>query len=209
MPSPSSELHIAEQWYNKTALPELLGVPATRVDGNRLYRTLDALLPEKGRVGNQLKNRLGELFSPEYDLLLYDITSAYFEGQCEANPLNQRGYSRDKRSDWKQVCTGLAVPRCGMPIGYDVFAGNTAEVTTVEEIVGKMEQRYGKSARVWVMDRGMISEDNLAFLRAGDRRYIVGTKTSCQKPHKTALRVANWGSWARRMYAARKLDHRS
>ena len=167
---PSSELHIAEQWYGKTALPELLGVPADRVDDNRLYRGLDALLPHKEALEVHLKNRLGELFKLEYDLLLYDITSTFFEGQAKANPLAQRGYSRDQRSDCKQVCIGLVVSRCGMPLGYEVFAGNTADVTTVREIVDKMEKRYGKSDRVWVMDRGMVSESNLAFLREGGRR---------------------------------------
>lgn len=189
---PSSELHIAEQWYGKTALPELLGVPAKRVDDNRLYRTLDALLPHKEALEIHLKNRLGELFSLEYDLLLYDVTSTYFEGQCGANPLAQRGYSRDQRSDCKQVCIALVVSRCGMPIGYEVFAGNTADVTTVEEIVGKMEDRYGKSDRIWVMDRGMVSENNLAFLRAGKRRYIVGTPKSMLKKFEQQILKEDW-----------------
>ena len=131
---PSSELHIAEQWYPKTALPELLGVPVDRVDDNRLYRALDELLPHKEELEAHLKDRLGELFALEYDLLLYDVTSTFFEGQA-ANPLAQRGYSRDQRSDCKQVCIGLVVSRCGMPLGYEVFAGNTADVTTVEQIV--------------------------------------------------------------------------
>ena len=122
---PSSELHIAEQWYDKTALAELLGVPADRVDDNRLYRGLDALLPHKEALEVHLKQRLGELFDLEYDLLLYDVTSTFFEGQAEANPLAQRGYSRDQRSDCKQVCIGLVVSRCGMPLGYEVFAEQT------------------------------------------------------------------------------------
>ena len=190
--NPSSELHIAEQWYGKTALPELLGVPAERVDDNRLYRTLDALLPHKEALEIHLKNRLGELFALDYDLLLYDVTSTYFEGQCQANPLAQRGYSRDQRSDCKQVCIALVVSRCGMPVGYEVFAGNTADVTTVEEIVGKMEQRYGKSDRIWVMDRGMVSESNLAFLRAGERRYIVGTPKSMLKKFEQQILKDDW-----------------
>jgi transposase len=190
--NPSSELHIAEQWYDKTALPELLGIPSERVDDNRLYRTLDALLPHKEALEIHLKNRLGELFALEYDLLLYDVTSTFFEGQCEANPLAQRGYSRDQRSDCKQVCIALVVSRCGMPVGYEVFAGNTADVTTVEEIVGKMEQRYGKSDRIWVMDRGMVSESNLEFLRAGGRRYIVGTPKSMLKQFEQQILKEDW-----------------
>ncbi len=172
--------------------PELLGVPESRVDDNRLYRALDVLLPHKEELEKHLKNRLGELFSLEYDLLLYDITSTYFEGQAAANSLAQRGYSRDQRSDCKQVCIGLVVSRCGMPLGYEVFAGNTADVTTVQQIVETMEERYGKSDRVWVMDRGMVSEDNLQFLRSGNRRYIVGTPKSMLKQFEQQLLDENW-----------------
>lgn len=191
---PSSELHIAERWYGSTALPELLGVPAARVDDNRLYRGLDVLLPLKESLEVYLKNRLGELFTLEYDLLLYDVTSTFFEGQAEANPLARRGYSRDKRSDCKQVCIGLVVSRCGMPLGYEVFAGNTSDVTTVKQIVDQMEQRYGKSERVWVMDRGMVSEENLEFLRVSGRRYIVGTPKSMLKKFERELVKSDWHS---------------
>lgn len=113
-----------------------------------MYRGLDALLPHKEALEVHLKHRLGELFDLEYDLLLYDVTSTFFEGQAIGNKLAQRGYSRDQRSDCKQVCIGLVVSRCGMPLGYEVFAGNTADVTTVKQIVDKMEARYGKSDRV-------------------------------------------------------------
>ena len=135
----SRELYISEQWYPKTALPDLLGVPADRVDDNRLYRALDELLPHKEALEIHLKNRMGELFDIEYDLLLYDVTSTFFEGQCLGNPLAKRGYSRDQRSDCKQVCIALVVTRCGMPLGYEVFAGNTVDVTTVKCIVEMME----------------------------------------------------------------------
>jgi hypothetical protein len=190
---PSSELYIAEQWYSKTALPDLLGVPEERVDDNRLYRGLDQLLPHKEALEVHLKNRLGELFQLEYDLLLYDVTSTYFEGAA-AFPLAQRGYSRDQRSDCKQVCIGLVVSRCGMPLGYEVFAGNTADVTTVEDIVETMERRYGKSNRIWVMDRGMVSEDNIEFLREGGRRYIVGTPKSMLKKFEQEILKEDWHS---------------
>ena len=189
--NPSSELHIAEQWYPATALPELLGVPADRVDDNRLYRTLDKLLPHKQQLEIHLKNRLGELFDLEYDLLMYDITSTYFEGQANFD-LAQRGYSRDNRSDCKQVCIGLVVSRCGMPLGYEVFAGNTADVTTVEHIVETMEKRYGKSNRIWVMDRGMVSEDNIDFLLSEGRRYIVGTPKSMLKKFAAEVLKDDW-----------------
>lgn len=192
--NPSSELHIAEQWYAKTALPDLLGVAADRVDDNRLYRTLDQLLPHKEQLEVHLKERMGELFDLEYDLLMYDITSTYFEGQAERNPLAQRGYSRDNRSDCKQVCIGLVVSRCGMPLGYELFAGNTADVTTVEHIVETMEKRYGKSDRIWVMDRGMVSEDNIDFLISGGRRYIVGTPKSMLKKFEAEVLKDDWNT---------------
>lgn len=190
---PSSELHTAEQWYPTTALPELLGVPADRVDDNRLYRTLDVLLPHKQQLEVHLANRLGELFELEYDLLMYDVTSTYFEGEANFE-LAQRGYSRDNRSDCKQVCIGLVVSRCGLPLGYEVFAGNTADVTTVERIVETMEGRYGKSRRIWVMDRGMVSEENIDFLRAGGRRYIVGTPKSMLKTFEAEVLAGDWNT---------------
>jgi transposase len=190
---PSSELFIAEQWIAKTALPDLLGVTEACVDDNRLYRALDHLLPHKEALEVHLKNRLGELFELEYDLLLYDVTSTYFEGAASF-PLAQRGYSRDQRSDCKQVCIGLVVSRCGMPLGYQVFAGNTADVTTVEHVVETMERRYGKSNRIWVMDRGMVSEDNIEFLREGGRRYIVGTPKSMLKKFEQEILKEDWHS---------------
>lgn len=189
---PSSELRIAEHFYRGTALPELLGVPSEKVDDNRLYRGLDQLLPRKRELESFLKNRLGELFGLEYDLLLYDVTSTFFEGAVAGNPLAQRGYSRDRRGDCKQVCIGLVVSRCGMPLGYEVFAGNTADVTTVEHIVTTLEERYGKSERVWVMDRGMVSEANLDFLRAGRRRYLVGTPKSLLRKFERELLQEDW-----------------
>ena len=175
---PSSELHIAEDWYRHTALEDLLGVASDRVEETRLYRALDRLLPHKRALEAHLKHRFGELFELDYDLLLYDVTSTYFEGEAARNPQAKRGYSRDSRPDCKQVCIGLVVTRDGYPLGYEVFDGNRIDVTTVEEIVEAMEKRYGKASRVWVMDRGMVSEDNLKWLREGERRYLVGTQRS-------------------------------
>ena len=172
---PSSELHIAEDWYRRTALEDLLALPSETVNDDRLYRALDRLLPHKEAIERHLKARLGELFALEYDLLLYDVTSTYFEGLAAGNALAQRGYSRDHRPDCKQVCIALVVTREGVPLGYEVFAGNRVDVTTVEEIVEAMEGRFGLAQRVWVMDRGMVSEDNLAWLQASGRRYLIGT----------------------------------
>lgn len=189
---PSSELAIAENFSRKTALCDLLGVPEEKVYDNRLYRALDTLLPHKAELEVFLKEKLGELFELEYDLLLYDVTSTYFEGEAKANPLAQRGYSRDKRGDCKQVTIGLVVSRCGMPLGYEVFAGNRTDVTTMQEIVETMEARYGKSNRIWVMDRGMVSEENLEFLKEESRRYIVGTPKSMLKKFEQQLLCEDW-----------------
>jgi len=175
---PSSELHVAEDWYRRTALPDLLGVGPAVVHHTRLYQGLDQLLPHKSALEKHLKDRLGNLFDLDYELLLYDVTSTYFEGEALGNELAKYGYSRDHRPDCKQVCVGLVVTREGFPLGYEIFAGNRTDVTTVEEIVEKMEARYGKARRIWVMDRGMISAENLQWLRAEGRRYVVGTPRS-------------------------------
>ena len=189
---PSSELYVADHFYRETALAQLLGVPTAKVNETRLYRALDHLLPHKQKLEAFLKNQLGELFELEYDLLLYDVTSTYFEGQAKANPKAQFGYSRDKRTDCRQVCIALVASRCGMPIGYEVFAGNRRDSTTVEEVVTTMESRYGKSQRVWVMDRGMLSEANIKFLKDGGRRYIIGTPKSMLKQFERELLEESW-----------------
>jgi transposase len=174
---PSSELHVAEQWYRATALENLVGVTPEEMYDQRLYRALDKVLPHKEAIEAHLVGRLGELFGVDYDLLLYDITSTYFEGVGDPN-IARRGYSRDHRPDCVQVNVALVVTREGLPLGYEVFAGNTTDVTTVEEMVEKMEARYGRANRVWVMDRGMVSEENIEFLQSGERRYVLGTARS-------------------------------
>ena len=189
---PSSELHLAEQGYESMGLADLLGVSAEKVNDDRLYRTLDRILPHKAALEKHLKQRLGELFQIEYDLLLYDVTSTYFEGEAEKNPQAQRGYSRDHRSDCKQVNIALVVSRQGLPLGYEVFAGNRHDATTVEEMVEAMERKYGKASRVWVMDRGMTSEDNVEFLKQEGRRYIVGTPKSMLKRFEQELLSQDW-----------------
>jgi len=189
---PSSELRIAEHLYGRTAIGDLLGIPAGKMNDDRLYRALDALLVHKEALEVHLKERLGELFNLEYDLLLYDVTSTYFEGEAKGNPLAERGYSRDHRPDCKQVCIALVVTREGMPLGYEVFAGNRSDVTTVEEIVETMEARYGRADRIRVMDRGMVSHDNIAFLRKEGRRYITGTPKSMLKDFECELLCDDW-----------------
>ncbi|MEK6563335.1 MAG: IS1634 family transposase [Candidatus Binatota bacterium] len=170
----SSELHVAERWYRTTALEDLLGVATESLYDERLYRALDRLLPHKEAIEQHLVKRLGELFDLDYDLLIYDITSTYFEGVADPT-IAKRGYSRDHRPDCVQVNIALVVSREGMPLGYEIFAGNITDVTTVKQIVEGMESRFGKVNRVWVMDRGMVSAKNIAWLNTTGRRYVIGT----------------------------------
>jgi transposase len=174
---PSSELHVAERWYRTTGLEDLLGVAAESIYDERLYRALDRLLAHKRAIEAHLVQRLGELFDLDYDLLLYDVTSTYFEGVADP-AIAKRGYSRDHRPDCVQVNIALVVTREGMPLGYEIFPGKRTDVTTVQEIVSGMEARFGKAQRVWVMDRGMVSAENIAWLNDTGRRYVIGTARS-------------------------------
>lgn len=189
---PSSELHISEHFYKDTVLCDLLGVSTEKINDDRLYRALDQLLPHKQALEVHLKERMGQLFGLEYDILLYDVTSTYFEGQANGNFLAQYGYSRDHRPDCRQVCIGLVVSKCGMPIGYCVFAGNRHDSTTVEEIIEMMESRYGKADRIWVMDRGMVSPENIELLNQSGRRYIIGTPKAMLKNFEAELLSDDW-----------------
>jgi transposase len=189
---PSSELHIAEHFFEQTALADLLGVPSEKINEDRLYRALDQVLPHKEALEGHLKERAGSLFQLDYDLFLYDVTSTYFEGEARINPLAQRGYSRDHRGDCKQICIGLVVSREGFPLGYELFSGNRTDVTTVEEIIEVMEGRYGKAQRIWVMDRGMVSEENLGLLTKEGRRYILGTQRGQLKKYEGELLKTDW-----------------
>lgn len=190
---PSSELYIAEHLYEHSAMEDFFGIPVEQIYDNRLYRGLDKLLLHKAGLQHHLKDRLGRLFAITYDLFLYDVTSTYVEGDHAYSTLCQRGYSRDGRPDCKQVCIGLVVTREGLPLGYEVFAGNTHDSTTVEEIVENMEKLYGKADRIWVMDRGMVSEKNLARLRQEGRRYIIGTsKANLKQVEKHLLEKSDW-----------------
>jgi transposase len=189
---PSSELHIAEDWFRRTALDDLLGIPVAKVNDDRLYRALDQILPHKDVLEEHLKDRLGKLFKLDYDLLLYDVTSTYFEGQAKGNKLAKRGYSRDHRPDCLQVCIGLVVTRDGYPLGYEVFEGNRHDSKTLREIVLRMEGRYGQCQRIWALDRGMISDSNIDWLKRRGSRYIVGTPKSQLAQMGQQLRKGPW-----------------
>jgi len=190
--APSSELQIAEFWYGKTALDDLLGVAPEKVNDDRLYRALDALLPHKDALFGHFQQVYGELFGTTFDLLFYDVTSTYFEGQAQGNPQAQRGYSRDSRPDCVQVCIALVVTPEGLPLAYEVFDGNRTDVTTVDEIVEMMREKYGHERRTWVMDRGMVSEDNLDMLREREAKYLVGTPKSMLKHFEQDLPEQDW-----------------
>lgn len=189
---PSSDLAIAESFYRKTALGDLLGIRMEKIYDNRLYRALDAILPCRRALFSHLQAVYGELFGASFDILLYDITSTYFEGQADSNGKAARGYSRDSRPDCEQVCIGLVVTPEQLPLACEVFAGNRTDVTTVEDIFDLMEATYGRARRVWVMDRGMVSEKNLAMLRRRGASYLVGTPRSMLKRCEKDLPADNW-----------------
>ena len=190
--APSSELALGESFYPRTALDDIAGVPVEKVNKDRLYRGLDRLHPCKSAIEAHLKNRLGTLFAEPFDILLYDLTSTYFEGLAEENPAAKRGYSRDHRPDCAQIVIGLVVTKSGLPLGYEVFDGNRNDATTLEEMMAKMEALYGKASRIWVFDRGVASEKNLETLRAHSGAYLVGTPRVMLRKVETALLDGNW-----------------
>lgn len=190
---PSSDLAIAESFYEKTALDDLLGIAGGKVNDDRLYRGLDAMLPCREALFTHLRGVYGELFGATFDILLYDVTSTYFEGGAEGNALAARGYSRDSRPDCGQVTIGLVVTPEQLPLAYEVFEGNRPDMATLEDVVELMEARYGKARRIWVLDRGFVSEINLAAMRRRDALYIVGTRRSAlKKCEQQLLDAHNW-----------------
>jgi hypothetical protein len=189
---PCSEFALAEHWYAATALDDLFGIPDAAVTKDRLYRTLDQLLKAQVAIENELQHNFGTLFQLDYNLLLYDLTSSYFEGLAEENELAQRGYSRDHRSDCKQIVIALIVTREGFPVAHQTFAGNTRDLNTVRHIVTTIEARFGKSERVWVMDRGMIDQASLAFLSEPGRRYLLSTHRHALNQFPSELASPGW-----------------
>jgi transposase len=182
-----SELGVAERWYQRTALEDLLGVSWEKINDDRLYRGLDELHAHKEQLTQHLLQRYQSWFGVGFEFLIYDVTSTFFEGQALGNTQAARGYSRDHRPDCKQVCIGLVVSPEGLPLAYEVFAGNRNDVTTVEEIITVMEEKYGQAQRIWVLDRGMVSEENIEFLRARQAHYLVGTPKAQLRQFEAAL----------------------
>jgi transposase len=188
-----SELEVAERWYRDSALEDLLGVGWSKINESRLYRGLDVLLEHKEKLCAHLMKRYESWFGVQFEFLLYDVTSTYFEGQAMANEKAARGYSRDQRSDCKQVNIGLIVTPEGLPVAFEVFAGNTADKATVEDMVEMMEAKYGQPKRIWVLDRGMVSEENIDFLREREAQYLVGTpKSQLKKFESELLEESDW-----------------
>ena len=175
---PGSELAVHRRWFVSSALDELLGVDFAVAAKDRLYRCLDRLVAHKEALFQFLQQRWKTLFDARFDILLYDLTSTYFEGLCENIPKARHGYSRDGRPDCRQVVIALVVTTDGLPLAYEVFAGHTTDKTTLKEFLAKIERLYGKARRVWVMDRGVPTQATLADMRADAVAYLVGTPKS-------------------------------
>jgi transposase len=190
--APGSELAVEERWYPSTALDDLLEIEEGKINDTRLYRCLDRILPHKTKLEQHLKQRYGELFGAEFEVLLYDLTSTYVEGAAENNPMMRRGYSRDHRGDCEQMVIALIVNRDGFPFSYETFDGNRADVSTMATILRMVERKYGKARRIWVMDRGIVSEENLAAIRNVGGQYLVGTPRSQMKRFESELLQDNW-----------------
>jgi transposase len=190
--APGSELAIEERWYPSTALDDLLGMEEGKINDTRLYRCLDRMLPHKTKLEQHLKQRYGELFGAEFDVLLYDLTSTYVEGAAEKNPMMRRGYSRDHRPDCEQMVIALIVNTEGFPFSYETFDGNRADVSTMETILRMVERKYGKARRIWVFDRGIVSEENLQAIRNRGGEYLVGTPRSQMKQFEEELLKDDW-----------------
>lgn len=190
--APRSELFIHEKWFAQTAMAALLDTDERVAEKDRLYRALDRILEHKAALEEHLSQRWKDLFGATFDVLLYDLTSTYFEGEAQEVEKAQRGYSRDQRSDCKQIVIALVVTPEGFPLSYEVFAGNRADVTTLKEILDSVERKHGRARRVWVFDRGIVSEQNLQRLRDRGASYLVGTPRSQLKACERRLLEGDW-----------------
>lgn len=190
--APGSELSVEQRWYPATALDDLLEIAEGKINDTRLYRCLDRILPHKTKLERHLKQRYGELFGAEFDVLLYDLTSSYVEGAAENNPMMRRGYSRDHRPDCEQMVIALIVNTEGFPLSYETFDGNRTDVTTLETMLRMVERKYGKARRIWVLDRGIVSEENLEAIRKRGGHYLVGTPRRQMKQFETELLKDDW-----------------
>jgi len=175
--APGSEFHIHRHWFDSSAIDELLQTDFAAAEKDRLYRCLDRLLDHKRDLFIWLRQKWADLFKADFEVLLYDLTSTYFEGAMEQNPKARRGYSRDGRSDCLQLVIALVVTPDGFPLAYEVMNGNTSDRATLRGFLKQIEETHGKARRVWVMDRGIPSEAILKEMREPERQtfYLVGT----------------------------------
>ena len=188
--APGSEFHLQREGFDSSAMDQLLGCDFAVAGKDRLYRCLDLLLEHRSEVFQHLRERWCDLFGAQFDVLLYDLTSTYFEGSCEQIPKARHGYSRDGRPDCRQVVIALVVTTDGLPLAYEVLPGNTSDRTTLKDFLKKIEARYGEARRVWVMDRGIPTEAILAEMRQEGVQYIVGTpKGSLSKVEQRFLQM--------------------
>jgi transposase len=183
---PGSEFRVHRQWFVDSAMDELLQSDFTVADKDRLYRCLDRVLTQKQELFVWLQKKWADLFAADFEVLLYDLTSTYFEGEMEQNPKARRGYSRDGRPDCLQLVIALVVTPDGYPLAYEVMKGNTADGTTLKGFLKRIEELYGKARRVWVMDRGIPTEAVLQEMREPERQtfYLVGTPKARVRQHE-------------------------
>ena len=196
--APGSELSVHERWFDRTAMDVLLEADPAIAGKDRLYRTLDKIVALKGPLEQHLAQRWAHLFNAQFDILLYDLTSTYFEGAAEGVPRAARGYSRDHRPDCRQIVLALVVTSDGFPLSYEVFDGNRNDVTTLDHIVDTVRQRHGATGRVWVFDRGIVSEENLDRLRQRGDSYLVGTPRHRLDDFERELLGGRWETIAQR-----------
>jgi transposase len=192
--APRSELFIHEKWFPQTAMAALLDSDERVAEKDRLYRALDRIVEHKEALEKHLAQRWKDLFGASFDVLLYDLTSTYFEGEAEEVDKAQYGYSRDHRPDCKQLVLALVVTPEGFPLSYEVFDGSRADVTTLEEVLEAVERKYGRARRVWVFDRGIVSEENLQKLRERGASYLVGTPRAQLRAQERRLLEGHWQS---------------
>jgi hypothetical protein len=196
--SPGSEWRLHRHWFATTALADLLGVDERVAQDDTLYRCHDLILPLKEELFCHLRQRWSDLFGVRYEVVLYDLTSTYFECDVPSDETDPRrfGYSRDKRGDCVQVVVALVVTPEGLPLAYEMFPGNTADKTTLRGMLQTIRRRYGAAERIWIMDRGIPTEEVIAELRATDCgvRYLVGTPKGRLTRYEAALAEKPWQS---------------
>jgi transposase len=188
----TSELALAEAGYRRTALEDLLGVSDEQVTKDRLYRTLDLLLGAKDGIERDVKEQLGTLFDLKFDLVLCDLTSSFFEGLAGENDLGARGYSRDHRSDCKQVVLAMVVSPEGFPLWHEVFAGNQSDSTALPGIVAAVVEKFGSMRRIWVVDRGLATARSVQYLKDQKQSFLVGTPRAMLQEFEAELCTADW-----------------